>query len=99
MKSRSVTAINFFFRVLNNHRSYSTASTLNNNNNNYFQLTISQTKEYAILKLNQPPVNSFNLPALNELNNLLDQVEHNPDLKGVILTSVNLIFITNKQLK
>ena len=66
---------------------------------NYFQLTISQTKEYAILKLNKPPVNSFNLPALNELNNLLDQVEHNPDLKGVILTSVNLIFITNKQLK
>ena len=45
-------------------------------------------ENYAILKLNKPPVNSLNLEAVNELNSKLDELEANVALKGVILTSV-----------
>lgn len=45
-------------------------------------------KDYAILKLNKPPVNSLNLETLNKLNIQLDHFENDPKLKGIILTSV-----------
>ncbi|CAF0705140.1 unnamed protein product [Brachionus calyciflorus] len=46
-----------------------------------------KSEEYAIFRLNKPPVNSLNLEYLNLLNNQLDEFERNPKLKGIILTS------------
>ena len=60
--------------------------------NKYFQIEPSQNKEYVTLKLNKQPVNSFDLLALNELNNSLDKIEQNESLKGVILSSVSFFF-------
>ena len=47
-----------------------------------------QQQHYALLKLHKPPVNSLNLEAIDELNDQVARLESDPQLAGVILTSV-----------
>ena len=46
-------------------------------------------KDFVILKLDRPPVNSLNLDVVKDLGYQIDIFEQNPDLKGVIIASVN----------
>ncbi len=41
----------------------------------------------AILRLNKPPVNALDEPVLQELTKAIDQVESDPDIRVVIITS------------
>lgn len=79
------TVTNLLFRNLKKYPSYVRLYS----SNTYFQIEPSQNKEYVTLKLNKQPVNSFDLLALNELNNSLDKIEQDESLKGVILSSVS----------
>ncbi len=45
-------------------------------------------KEFVILKLDRPPVNSLNLDAVKDLGYQIEIFEQKPELKGVIITSV-----------
>jgi hypothetical protein len=56
------------------------------NASQYFQ--VERQKRYAILKLNKPPVNSFNLDMFIQLSEQLNEFERDETLNGVILTSV-----------
>lgn len=56
------------------------------NASQYFQ--VERQKRYAILKLDKPPVNSFNLDMFIQLNEQLNAFERDETLNGVILTSV-----------
>lgn len=44
-------------------------------------------KDFVILKLDRPPVNSLNLDVVKDLGYQIDIFEQNPDLKGVIIAS------------
>ena len=83
MKSQIVK--NLFFRTTKSSR---LSQSFSRRNSNYYTHELSQTKGYVIIKLAKPPVNSFNLPALNEFNSLLDRIERDNKLKGVVLSSV-----------
>lgn len=52
-----------------------------------FDIERKEGQNYAILKLNKPPVNSFNLETFVELNEQLNKFELDKTLNGVILTS------------
>ncbi|KAH3861574.1 enoyl-CoA delta isomerase 1, mitochondrial-like [Dreissena polymorpha] len=43
----------------------------------------------AVVKLNKPPVNSFNLEFLTEINILMEKLENDKSCRGLILTSNN----------
>ena len=66
-------------------------------NKNYFMVEpAKETNEYVTLKLNKPPVNTFNLEMFELINKQLEEFEINESLKGVILTSVNKSKLTMK---
>ena len=52
----------------------------------FFQ--VERKERYAIVRLNKPPVNTFNLDKFAQLNEQLDEFESDLSLNGVILTSV-----------
>jgi len=56
-------------------------------------------KDFVILKLDRPPVNSLNLDAVKDLGYQIDIFEQNPDLKGVIIASVNKTTTNNLSYK
>ena len=50
------------------------------------------TNEVAILTLNSPPVNSFTLALLQELNTHMEQLNFSSSIKGIVITSSIPVF-------
>lgn len=65
----------------------------------YFCIHQDNHKDYAILKMNRAPVNSFDLEFVTDLSYQLDIFEKRKDLNGVILTSVRQLSIIKIELK
>lgn len=64
----------------------------------YFQLSIEN--HIAIIKMNRPPANAFNLEFAEEFKKSIDEVETNSEVRVVILTScLEKIFSTGADIK
>lgn len=65
--------------------------------NRLVNLSVDDKTGIATLEMNRPPVNSLNTPLIQDISNALDEVAKNRS-KGLILTSVRIIFTTRSSL-
>lgn len=68
--------------------------------NDLFLVQQTEATNYAVMSLNNPPVNRLDTPLIRRLTAQLEKFEDDPALRGVIITSVflklNFAFIWHK---
>ena len=54
---------------------------------------VQQQGEFSVVKMSRPPVNSFSLEFLEELNLVLEDLENDRSCRGIILASVRCVIV------
>lgn len=66
----------------------------------YKYLEISLEGFVAIIKMNRPPANAFNLEFMREFNKAIDEIAKNPEVRVIIITSnIDKFFATGADIK